>query len=479
MITKTGKQLVKSGTLEKNAIDPISIALGTSKLLAAAGAGHVAQNAVGSAVIKNPKKYGLLQMIMRGIARPEKGMSTLGGNVAYGAAEGVMPEIGMIYEKASRLGKHLENVLAKQNLTMDKLPRRHATVLSLAGQGRFRDAYRVANTPETRDLLNSYMSKIMPGIEHLMGSVPALEGQAGTRALAALRKEIPERVLTRDNINNVLENLEKAYQEGPLGQQISQTLKSDGSTMLANALKGEDTFINKWARKGVRTVTRAGLFFEEPGMAALNESKRFLDWQGARKVPGVAKIQDWGAKKFVTDPLQENFQKGLQGVDAVRYSRAGKKEAVNAVHRLEGIKAAKRVAKEYNAEWRDRYFLNSFSNEFNHMANKAGLALHNAGFTPEHLDKLKGIGDKVRRMWGAYYDQAVGARQVAKQLEQETKQKALQEAAFKRNQEYVNKNLKYQRSGMPVLDDEKQRLLGDALYDIRPLGVRIRDRFKK
>lgn len=418
-------------------------------------------------------------MIMRGIARPEKGMSTLGGNVAYGVAEGVMPEIGMIYEKASGLGKHLENVLAKQNLTIDKLPRRHATVLSLAGQGRFRDAYRVANTPETRDLLNAYMSKITPGIEHLMSNVPALEGQAGTRALAALRKEIPEKLLTRENIDNVLGNLEKAYQEGPLGQQIAQALKSEGATMLANALKGEDTRINRWAREGVRTATRGGLFFEEPGMAVLNEGKRFLDWKGARKVPGVAKIQDWGAKKFVTDPLQENFQKGLEGVEAVRYARKGKKEAIDAARRLGGTNAAKSVAKEYNADWRDRYLLNAFSNEFNHMANKVGLALHNAGFTPEHLDKLKGIGGKVRRIWGAYHDQAVGARQMARQLEQETQQKALQEATRKRNQEYVNKNLKYQRSGMPVLDDEKQRLLGDALYDCRPLGARIRDRFKK
>lgn len=387
MITKIGSRIVKQSSLTAAA--------------AAAAASHVAQNAGLRWALNNIEKSRLLNVIVRAIGKPGQGMSTIPGNLAYGATTGLIPEIGMIEKKLSEnVGRKLSDALDSQGLNINHLPRRHATALSLAAQGRFRDAYRIASTPESRKMLDSVMEQFYPEMGTLSGNFPALKNKGGP--IGRQIKETQRRIgLSQEKFEELLENLEKGYAAHPLTGQIAESFKGGGARKIRDMLKGDDNALKRLARNGANLATRAALIPAEAGMAVLNEGKRFADWELLQKTVPTKKLQDWASEKLVLNPMRESFEAGLGGKPLTRFR--GMKEAlddVNQVRQTAGAEAAKNLIWEYTKDGLDAYGVNAFTNMGKHMANGFGLALNRVGIkSKEDLDRLRENAVKMRELW--------------------------------------------------------------------------------
>lgn len=399
MITKTGRRLVKQSSLTAAA--------------AAAAAGHVAQNAGLRWALNNIEKSRLLNVIVRAIGKPGQGMSTVHGNIAYGATTGVVPEIGMLEKKLSEnVGRKLSDALASQGLEINNLPRRHATALSLAAQGRFRDAYRIANTPESRQALDSVMGRFYPNIEAVSGNFPMLKNKGGLLP-QGLKTSGQGIGMSQEKFEELLGFLEKDYAAHPITGQIAESFRGGGAKKIKEMLKGDDNALKRFARNGANIATRAALFPAEAGMAILNEGKRFADWEMLQKTIPTKKLQDWASEKLVVNPMRESFESGLQGKALTRFK--GMKEALKDVDRVKsssGAEAAKSLAWEYAKDGFDAYGVNAFTNMGKHMANGFGLALNRAGIrSMEEIEKMRDAARQTGTVWKAVRGTAKGNSQ--------------------------------------------------------------------
>lgn len=401
MISKTGRLLLeKRGSLTATSL---AVAAYVAKLVAEGVSVHVAQNMAMQRLLKGIGKGGLLENVaVRAAGKPGQGMGTYGKDMVFGVADGLLPEVGILHKEIGhKIGHPLQSVLQKQNLNIDSLPKRHEKVLGLIGEGRFRDAYRLASTPETREAANAIMGNIFPGSDVIIDQAPVGKGKMLEMLRDRLKQNNIEISVDQERVNKFLEHLEQKYQEDPLTAGIAKLFRENRGAQIKQMLKGNDSLGKKVARTVTRDAVRAVIAKNDFVTAGLNEGKRLLNWEEAgRAVPVLGKLQKKLGDKFVTQPMEESFVKGLNGEATPKYvSRAQARMDIANARKTEGVEAADNLRKALRADMRNAYGFNFLANRINHTMNTLGLGAAKAGISPEHYKQLKENAPKIRETW--------------------------------------------------------------------------------
>lgn len=407
MISKTGRLLLEERSMEKQG------SLTAAGVATAVGV-HVAQNLAMQQMIKHMRNGGLLDIAVRASGKPGQGMGTYGKDLVYGVADGLMPEIGILAKKfEDKIGYPLQTVLKKQNLNINNLPKRHELVLGLIGEGRFRDAYRLANTPETREAANTVMGNLFPGSGAIIDQAPAGKKAILEKFRDRLKQNNIEISVDHAKVNKFLEHLEEKYLEDPFTAGIAKAFKENRGAKIKQILKGDDSPGKKLTRQTAKHATRAALVTYEWPTALVNEGKRFMDWEAAgHAVPAIGKLQDWASRRFVTKPMEKALVEGMNGKSMPKYTSPIQIfKDVKDTRAAEGVGAAMRQGGKLLLDMGDSYGFNFMTNRANHLMNTLGLGAAKAGISPELYKQLKADAPKIQKIWREVIEDARMAKQ--------------------------------------------------------------------
>ncbi|MBR4608793.1 MAG: hypothetical protein IKO41_21615 [Lachnospiraceae bacterium] len=408
-ITKSGKLMVKKASF------------GTAILA------HLAQNAYGRNALNYPGQLGLGKLFLRGLVKPEQGMSTVGGNLAYGAGKAIIPELEIMSNKFGDLGLAFRKQLAEHGLRFEDLSNRDIVALRRAMQGDFKKALG-SRSPTAAAAVSSLMKTVAPESAVLFNKAKG--------AQSALRKDLlPEQV---DQVLAGLSDVWKANRlTGNLGKYIGErgSHKATGirgmlgrnkkglAAKLMEASKGEDTAFRKGLRNTADAAVTGGLTVADPVTAAIGGVKRIADAKWFGKFRKGKEIQRNLGDAFVNIPTENALNKGLQGARSSQMEFSKVPGELADAYREGGVLGAAGKGWGYVKDTADAQVMNPFTNAVKNLATDVGNVFHRVGITPEHVQQLKNTGalsngvPKEKTMYRKGYEsyrKGVGAVQKAR-----------------------------------------------------------------
>lgn len=265
---------------------------------------HIGQNAALDRILRTDSVGKLVAGRMRdGFTGGVRGssVSTL-GEAASGAADAILPEIGLLGDGASSLGKRFADSLRAQGIDPNNMARRQYAAMHRALEGDFEKALRlVKNDPVGRRMLGTGLDSVLP--QHLIPkdakTLGKLVGGTDNPAFARVKDQLSK-------------DLTDAYSRNPLtndlGRNVSRHLRNPRPT-LHKAVGGTV------ARKGLDVAANVGMSVVDPLSAGVNLGKRGLMSSRLGKIPAVAKIQSRLKEIFTTNPIKNMYTMGTQGRD--------------------------------------------------------------------------------------------------------------------------------------------------------------------
>lgn len=389
---------------------------------------HLLQNLAGRAMMRFPDKTGFGNVIIRNLAAPEKGMRTAGGNLLYGGAGALIPEVGIMGEKASSAGHAFYKYLKQNNIDIDDLTPRDLVVLRRAMRGDFNKAYQ-SNSPLAKKLTSSFLRSAFPGAgKQTMGASRLSPQDMST--IANVLQETPR--LTDAQRKILFGELGKTYRNNRLTGNLAAMAETHGNRplyprLLAFRNRNKDNILGKLvepfakkrtenifkrfndarvegnqrlnsiARNSADAAANAALFAVDPLTGGFNAVKRIADakWLPKERIMngrlynpahrvGATTQRELG-DMFVGDPLETSFRSGFQG-NRVQPLRV--EHSLGDLRRAGSPQERRSLLRNWAKETADSQIVNPFTAAAKDLANGAGYAMRRAGVTEKNLSGM-------------------------------------------------------------------------------------------
>lgn len=287
--------LLQDKKFTKQAFGPLSLLLPASM--------HVGQNVALDRALRKDSVGKLIAGRLRdGFEGTARGTSVGNrGEAAFGAADAVLPEIGMLGDGAKWIGRRFAEKLKAEGIDPQKMTKRQWAALHRAMEGKFDRAYKISRRdPDIRKALGEGLDSLLP---------PKILPEHKQRLGKLISEHTDEAWKTVGP--SMMEDLNKVYRENPLtnhlGRNVAKHLRSSKVTTPVTGLK-------PGLRRTLDVATNVGVAALDPTSAGVNLGKRALMSSKLRdKVPWVGMVQDRMNDIFTTGPIKSMYEAGLQG----------------------------------------------------------------------------------------------------------------------------------------------------------------------
>ena len=369
---------------------------------------------------------------MRSLLNPDQPMRTPIGSMLFGLAKGVLPEIGSVRDELIPIGKKLEQTFARKNITPETLTPRDMVAAKRMLAGDLVGAFK-ARAPRGRELVLDLVEAIGSGGKTLkFGDMDAtkfvnairsgeisqdkvikmLEGMSHTiqnnRATGYLSRSLTRRggEVVHPRINAAYNKLKNIPGVGLVAGPILKPLANRRTTnVLDAAIEALEPAKNPRLNNVLQNVGDAAstvtLSVADPWTGLVNAVKRGASSPYLSKptignirnpISGPGKtIQENLSDQFVSLPLEDSFNKGLQGERVTPF------DLIRAHKEFSRSQNKLKLLKDYGLETGDSQIINPVTSSLKDLANGFGYAIHNAGID---VDKFKAISSGLHDMVG-------------------------------------------------------------------------------
>lgn len=377
---------------------------------------HILQNLVMRGLLRFPQ-LGMGKIVTRAIAAPGQGMKTVGGSALYGAAQGILPEVGILGQHINEFTKTLQEQLVRHGVSLNKLSRKDRVALHYLLQGDFNKFYNLSSK-SIDNVIQATIEKKSPEIGALLNKIFAAKHSPELTGLNNISKE---------QIRAFLTNLGETWKEnrltGNLGRYITKKRGGYAHPMLHNVYDavGKDSLfgsiikkpatkrktdflqdieqakgsaahpkINEFVENAAEFTSGQAIDMLDPATGMLNGVKwlastpfvhkktilggRFANPLNAGNV--LPQVQKELGNVFVTNPLKNSFEKGLSG---------NRINPMHIEHAASRINENTGLIKKYLTETADSQVMNPVTSTAKDLSNGVGYAAYKAGITPEHI----------------------------------------------------------------------------------------------